>query len=101
MLRVVRPEGWLLTTGDPFRPDGSGDETEFEVFNRHPDVLLGVNESIPTFGKLLRRSSRTRIGSMSDCSRHRFLERADNCCGGGDDTMLFESGHSRSEIACQ
>ena len=53
MLRVLRPGGWLLTTGDPFRADNSGDEIEFEVFDRHPDVLLGVNESIPTFGELV------------------------------------------------
>ena len=39
-----------MTTGDPFRADDSGDETELEVFDRHPDVLLGVNESIPPFG---------------------------------------------------
>ena len=50
MLRVLRPGGCLLTTGDPFRADDSGDETELEVFDRHPDVLLGVNESIPPFG---------------------------------------------------
>ena len=53
MLRVLRPGGGLLTTGDPFRADSSGDEFEFEVFDRHPDVLLGVNESIPTFGELM------------------------------------------------
>ena len=53
MLRVLRPGGWLLTTGDPFRADDSGDETELEVFDRHPDVLLGVNESIPLFGELV------------------------------------------------
>lgn len=53
MLRVLRPGGWLLTTGDPFRSDDSGEETEFEVFDRHPDVLLGVNESIPKLGDLL------------------------------------------------
>lgn len=53
MLRVLRPGGRLLTTGDPFRADSSGDEFEFEVFDRHPDVLLGVNESIPTLGELV------------------------------------------------
>ena len=53
MLRVLRPGGWLLTTGDPFRADDSGDETELEVFGNHPDVLLGVNESIPRFGELV------------------------------------------------
>ena len=49
MLRVLRTGGWLLTTGDPFRADGSGEQAEFEMLNRHPDALLGVNESIPTF----------------------------------------------------
>jgi len=53
MLRVLRPGGWLLTTGDPFRADDSGDETELDVFDHHPDVLLGVNESIPRFGELV------------------------------------------------
>jgi ubiquinone/menaquinone biosynthesis C-methylase UbiE len=52
MLRVLRPGGWLLTTGDPFRADDSGDETELDVFDNHPDFLLGVNESIPRFGEL-------------------------------------------------
>lgn len=52
MLRVLRPGGSLLTVGDPFRADDSSDDLEFEVFDRHPAVLLGVNESIPTFGEL-------------------------------------------------
>ena len=50
MLRILRPGGWLLTTGDPFRADGSQEQAELEMLNRHPDALLGVNESIPTFG---------------------------------------------------
>ncbi len=49
MLRVLRTGGWLLTTGDPFRADGSGEQVEFKMLNRHPDALLGINESIPTF----------------------------------------------------
>jgi hypothetical protein len=49
MLRVLKPGGWLITTGDPFRSRTSNISKEFEVFNRHPDVLLGVNESIPSF----------------------------------------------------
>jgi len=53
MLRVLRPGGWLLTTGDPFRADASGEETELAVFDGHPDVLLGVNESIPRFSELV------------------------------------------------
>lgn len=53
MLRVLRPGGWLLTTGDPFRPDLSEDDYEFEVFDNHPHALLGVNESIPTVEQLI------------------------------------------------
>lgn len=53
MLRVLRAGGWLLTVGDPFRADNSDQETEFEVFDRHADVLLGVNESIPRFDDLV------------------------------------------------
>ena len=53
MLRVLRPGGWLITTGDPFRADHSDEDHEFDVFDCHPDVLLGVNESIPTFGSLV------------------------------------------------
>lgn len=53
MLRVIRPGGWLLTTSDPFRADSVGEELEFDVFNEHPDVLLGVNETIPRFGTLV------------------------------------------------
>jgi ubiquinone/menaquinone biosynthesis C-methylase UbiE len=49
MLRVLRTGGWLLTTGDPFRADGSGEQAELELLDRHPDALLGINESIPTF----------------------------------------------------
>jgi SAM-dependent methyltransferase len=53
MLRVLRTGGWLVTLGDPFRADDSGEDTEFEVFDRHADVLLGVNESIPRFDDLV------------------------------------------------
>jgi SAM-dependent methyltransferase len=53
MLRVLRTGGWLLTVGDPFRADDSGEDTEFEIFDRHADVLLGVNESIPRFDDLV------------------------------------------------
>jgi hypothetical protein len=53
MLRVLRPGGWLLTTGDPFRADTS-EQAELAVFDSHPDVLLGVNESIPPFSELIK-----------------------------------------------
>lgn len=54
MLRVLRTGGWLITVGDPFRADDSEEDTEFEIFDRHADVLLGVNESIPRFDDLVR-----------------------------------------------
>jgi SAM-dependent methyltransferase len=49
MLRVLKPGGWLLTTGDPYRARHVGEEHELAVFNRHPGVLSGINESIPSF----------------------------------------------------
>jgi SAM-dependent methyltransferase len=49
MLRVLKPGGWLITTGDSYRPRNSSLDTEFVVFNRHEGVLLGINESIPSF----------------------------------------------------
>ncbi len=52
MLRVLKPGGWLFTTGDPFRPDNTSEDFEFEVFNRHESVLAGVNEGIVRFGDI-------------------------------------------------
>jgi SAM-dependent methyltransferase len=49
MLRVLKPGGWLLTTGDPYRARHLGEAHELAVFNRHPAVLSGINESIPSF----------------------------------------------------
>jgi ubiquinone/menaquinone biosynthesis C-methylase UbiE len=49
MVRVLRPGGWLITTGDPYRARHLGEDHELAVFNRHPAVLLGINESIPSF----------------------------------------------------
>ena len=49
MLRVLKPGGWLITTGDSYRSRQSTIAVEFEVFNRHPDVLMGVNELLPSF----------------------------------------------------
>lgn len=48
-LRVLRPGGVLITTCDSFRPSDSGDETELDIFDREPAVLLGVNEGVPKF----------------------------------------------------
>jgi SAM-dependent methyltransferase len=50
MLRVLKPDGFMFTVGDPIRPDSSDDSLEFEVFNRHEGVLSGVNEGIIRFG---------------------------------------------------
>jgi hypothetical protein len=49
MLRVLRPGGILITTGDPYRPRNTPPDLEYAIFNRHEAVLLGVNESIPSF----------------------------------------------------
>ena len=38
MLRVLKPGGWLITTGDLYRSRRSTMAVELEVFNRHPDV---------------------------------------------------------------
>jgi SAM-dependent methyltransferase len=46
-LRVLRPGGTLFTTGDPFRGDDVDQSREFDIFDRHEAVLLGINEQIP------------------------------------------------------
>ncbi len=46
-LRVLRPGGALITTGDPFRNDAFSPSHEFDVFDQHEAVLLGINEQIP------------------------------------------------------
>jgi SAM-dependent methyltransferase len=53
MLRVLRPGGYLISTCDPYRADNEGEELELHVFNRHPDVLLGVNERIPRLAEFV------------------------------------------------
>jgi SAM-dependent methyltransferase len=50
MLRVLRPGGHLLTTGDPFRANSTSAAHELAVFDGHEGVLLGINEAIPCFG---------------------------------------------------
>jgi SAM-dependent methyltransferase len=54
MLRVLRPGGTLLTAGDPFRGALTSAQHELDVFDRHPAVLLGVNESIPPAADFVR-----------------------------------------------
>lgn len=60
MLRVLRPGGYLITTSDPYRADNSGEEFELQVFNRHPDVLSGINEQIPRLAEFLETIERHR-----------------------------------------
>lgn len=52
-LRVLRPGGTLITTGDPFRSDATDHSLEFDIFDRHEAVLLGINEQIPRAGDFL------------------------------------------------
>jgi SAM-dependent methyltransferase len=59
-LRVLRPGGTLITSGDPFRSDAAGPELEFEVFDRHEAVLLGINEQIPPLSDILLTLERNR-----------------------------------------
>lgn len=53
-LRVLKPGGVFISTGDPFKPNHMADEHEFEIFDRHPAVLLGINEQVPRFGDLVK-----------------------------------------------
>jgi SAM-dependent methyltransferase len=52
-LRVLRPGGTLITTGDPFRADHQSIAFEFETYDKHKFVLLGINEQIPRFSDLV------------------------------------------------
>jgi SAM-dependent methyltransferase len=60
MLRVLRPGGYLISTCDPYRADHEGEELELDVFNRHPDVLLGVNERRPRLAEFVEAIERHR-----------------------------------------
>ena len=60
MLRVLRPGGCLISTCAPYRADHEGEELELRVFNRHPDVLLGVNERIPRLAEFVEAIERHR-----------------------------------------
>jgi ubiquinone/menaquinone biosynthesis C-methylase UbiE len=53
-LRVLRPGGILITTGDPFRADDTPEFHELEIFDRHEHALLGINEQIPRFSDFVR-----------------------------------------------
>jgi hypothetical protein len=56
----LRPGGYLITTCDPYRADDKGEDLELQVFNRHPDVLLGVNERIPRLAEFVEAIERQR-----------------------------------------
>jgi hypothetical protein len=60
MLRVLRPGGYLISTCDPLSGEHEGEELELRVFNRHPDVLLGVNERIPRLAEFVEAIERHR-----------------------------------------
>jgi len=53
MLRVLKTEGWMVTTCDPYQADFSDEARELKVFDRHPSVLLGVNERLPRFSEFI------------------------------------------------
>ncbi len=59
-LRVLRPGGTLITTGDPFRADDTDQSLEFQIFDRHEAVLLGINEQIPRTSDFLATLERDR-----------------------------------------
>jgi SAM-dependent methyltransferase len=59
-LRVLRPGGVLITSGDPFRSDAAGPSLEFDVFDKHEAVLLGINEQIPRASDFLTTLERNR-----------------------------------------
>jgi SAM-dependent methyltransferase len=66
MLRVLRPGGWLLTCGDPFRGDDTDEDYELDVFDEHPGALLGINEGIPTLNDL--------VATLVACERYVDVE---------------------------
>lgn len=50
-LRVLKPEGWLISLCDPFRADELDEAFELRAFNEYPMVLSGVNERIAKFSE--------------------------------------------------
>ncbi len=49
MLRVLKPGGFLITTGDSFRGNHQTELDEAIIFNNHVGVLSGINEQVPKF----------------------------------------------------
>jgi SAM-dependent methyltransferase len=85
MLHVLRPGGYLISTCDPYRADNEGEELELHVFNRHPDVLLGVNERIPRLAEFVEAIERHLKCVTPDYSRMQFTTPLSIA----DDTSLF------------
>jgi SAM-dependent methyltransferase len=85
MLRVLRPGGYLISTCDPYRADNEGEELELHVFNRHPDVLLGVNERIPRLAEFVEAIERHLKCVTRNYSRMQFTTPLSIA----DDTSLF------------
>lgn len=53
-LRILKTGGILFTTSDPFAADNSDEYKEAKLFNSHPDVLSGINESKPHFSEIMK-----------------------------------------------
>ena len=53
MLRVLKPDGYLLTLCDSYRHDDADEGFEIDVFAHDPAVLMGVNEGIPRLDEFL------------------------------------------------
>ncbi len=53
MLRVLRPGGVLITTGDAYRKDSAGEDVELAIFGSHTGVLSGINERVPRFSEFV------------------------------------------------
>ena len=47
MLRVLKPGGVFISTGDSYVDDASPDDLELSIFNDHVGVLGGINEQTP------------------------------------------------------
>lgn len=89
MLRVLRPGGVLITTGDPFRADRDGEHVELAIFNAHPDVLLGVNEQVPRFGDIVQTLTAVRDDIEPELFTHVLYE--DRGLGGRRAVEAFRS----------
>ncbi len=53
-LRVLKTGGILFTTSDPFASDNTTEKQDAKLFNGHPEVLSGINESKPNFSEFIK-----------------------------------------------